>query len=122
MLDESHPRGRPLSAKEKAVLAALLGCSLEVVDEKLPDCVVEDMADGGMGSIRFINDRQVSRSFGATIAEATYVDADGVTISIALNVDERGDLFELDIWKVDFSPLSCYPAPEQLQVKFKDKS
>jgi hypothetical protein len=28
-----------------------------------------------------------------------------VPVSVALNVDQHGELFELDLWKVDFSPL-----------------
>jgi len=78
---------------------------------------VEDMADGGMGTIRFINARDESGSYGATIAEAEYLDSDGVLVSIALNVDAHGDLLELDFWKVDFSPLRQYPKPEQLRIK-----
>jgi uncharacterized SAM-dependent methyltransferase len=66
-----------------------------------------------MGSIRFLNgaDRRRSRS----IAEAQYVDDDGVLVSIELNVDEMNELFELDFWKVDFSPLRRYPSPADLK-------
>jgi hypothetical protein len=49
------------------------------------------------------------------IAEAEYVDDDGVSVSIELNVDEKEELFELDFWKVDFSPLRRYPNPEDLK-------
>ena len=75
------------------------------------------MADGGMGSIRFVPMSGESRSFGKPIAEAEYVDADGVLVSITLNVDEQGDLYEADFWKVDFSPLREYPQPEQLRIR-----
>ena len=29
--------------------------------------------------------------------------------------DEYGELFELDFWKVDFSPLRRYPQPQDLR-------
>lgn len=43
------------------------------------------------------------------------MDDDGVSVIIELNVDERDKLFELDLWKVDFSPLRRYPNPEDLK-------
>ena len=63
---------------------------------------VEDMLDGGMGSLRFSSDEP--RRLGAVVAEADYVDMDGVPVSIVINVDQNGQLFELDIWKVNFLP------------------
>lgn len=122
MSDESHRRGRPLRAEEQAVLVALLGSLFEDIDEKLRTSVVEDMADGWMGSIRFLHESSEGRVFGATIAEAEYLDSDGIPVSIAVNVDGRGDLFEVDIWKVDFSPLRDYPTPERLQLKAKSRA
>ena len=79
----------------------------------LDDALVTEMQDGGMGSIRFLsgNDRHRARS----IAERKYVDSDGVVVSIELNVDETDSLFELDFWKVDFSPILRYPNPDDLQ-------
>ncbi|MBK6296439.1 MAG: hypothetical protein IPF55_21165 [Rhodoferax sp.] len=38
-------------------------------------------------------------------------------MSIVVNVDKRGNLFELDFWKVDFSPLCQYPTPDRLVLK-----
>lgn len=46
------------------------------------------------------------------LLEATCVDLDEVVLSISLNVDERGELFELDIWKVVFSTLCAIPSPD----------
>jgi len=42
------------------------------------------------------------------IAEADYVDSDGVPVSIAVNVDESGRLLGVDIWKVDCRGLIKY--------------
>jgi len=68
-----------------------------------------------MGSIRFVQPE--SRSFGKALVEAQYVDSDGVLVNIAVNTDNNGDLFEVDFWKVDFSPLRRYPKPSDLAVK-----
>ena len=65
-----------------------------------------------MGSIRFVQPE--AGTFGKALAEAQYVDSDGVPVSIALNTDSSGHLFELDFWKVDFSPLRRYPKPSDL--------
>lgn len=45
------------------------------------------------------------------VAELQFDDDDGVPILTSLNIDQDGKLFELDIWKVDYSPVIKYPAP-----------
>jgi hypothetical protein len=37
-------------------------------------------------------------------------------VSIAINVDNKGDLFEVDFWRVDFLPVKRYPKPSDLRV------
>ena len=78
----------------------------------LSDAVVSDMADGGMGSIRFV--ASPPQAMGKQLVETEYVDSDGISVSIALNADTQGRLYELDFWKVDFAPLKKYPRPENL--------
>ena len=106
--------GRPLRLDEVALMRALLagvypGEPLEVV---LRDSYVTDMQDGGMGSIRFLG--SAPQSFGMALVEAQYLDSDGVLVSITVNADNEGNLFELDFWKVDFSPLKRYPNPSDI--------
>src|SRR6266542_5738556 len=79
----------------------------------LDDALVIEMQDGGMRSIRFVGGKDRRRA--GSLAHAKYVDEDRVTVSIELSVDEAGKLFELDFWKVNFSPLRQYPSPEDLQ-------
>ena len=69
------------------------------------------MKDSGMGSLLLFTKktRNKNRVFGECIAEYLFHDEDGVEVNVALNIDEDGDLFELDIWKVDFSPLIHLP-------------
>ncbi len=77
---------------------------------------VEDMQDGGMGGIRFCSD-DAGRGRAVAVAEAEYTDDDGVLVSIVLNKDGKGALYEVDFWKVDFSPLRRYPLPSDLRIR-----
>lgn len=75
------------------------------------DLKVRSMQDGGMGSLLlfpngiFVEDRK----FRERISEYQFRDVDGVDVIISLNFDTKGELFELDVWKTDLSPLSHLP-------------
>lgn len=114
MLDESRQSARPLRTNEIALLAVLLGESASAVESQLRERLVEEVADGGMGGVRFLPRTDTPRLFGRRAAEAEFTDADGVTVIVSLNLDEQGDLYELDFWKSDFSPLRSYPETGQL--------
>jgi hypothetical protein len=75
------------------------------------------MNDGGMRSVRFRIADNRQRRFGQKIAEAAFTDEDGTLASAVVNVDQNGELFELDIWKVNFSPLKRYLRPEELHLQ-----
>jgi len=107
---------RLLCPAERALVRAMLGVRFGGGDleQILASSCVEDMRDGGMGSVRFAGPSGVPT--GKALAEATYVDEDGITVSIVINVDDQGNLCEIDFWKVDFSPLRRYPLPSQLSV------
>ena len=83
----------------------------------IPGYLVEEMRDGNMGSLKFVTTESRHRRFGEKIAEAEFVDEDGVLVSATITVDDRGHLFELDLWKVDFSALKRYPKAEDFDVK-----
>lgn len=90
-------------------------------DSQLAKIKVQTMADGGMGSIRFYNGRPRSPlDYGGEIAEAAFQDADGVPVSITLSVDRDGDLFEMDVFKADFSSLIRYPDLKDLAIIERD--
>ena len=76
---------------------------------------VRDMDDGGMGSLEFAGDS--FRSLGWCLVKASYLDSDGMPVSIALNLDTNGQLYELDMWRVDFAPLRQYPDFERSTVE-----
>ena len=77
---------------------------------------VEDMADGGMGGIRFVVETGKSRKMGRELVTAEYIDEDQVPVLISINLDEDGRLFEIDFWKVDYKPLKRYPRQEELHI------
>lgn len=54
--------------------------------------------------------------FGKEIGEGSFRDSDGVLASVTLNADQFGELVELDLWKVDFSPLNRYPDPDDFEI------
>jgi len=77
---------------------------------------VEDMDDGGMGSLRLyptdppLRDRQLGR----VLAAARFEDADGVPVIATLYANRSGEPFELDMWKTDFQPLKGIAASLEL--------
>jgi hypothetical protein len=109
--------GRLLRAEEKALLSALLSqrSDFHAYLDDMASARVKDMPDGGMGSIAFITHDE--KCLGTTVAEAEYSDIDEVPVSIVVNLDNHGRLFELDIWKADFSPLKRYPVPGLVHLK-----
>lgn len=69
---------------------------------------VTDMDDGGMGSLSFETTKP-DRMFGRTLSEGWFKDEDGFPVVLYLNLDKEDEIFELDSWKVDFSPRRRLP-------------
>jgi len=76
---------------------------------ELSKSTVQEMDDGGMGSLRFLYNDGKTRKFNKEIASISILDTDGVQVNFTINVDESGDIFELDAFKGDFSPLQQFP-------------
>jgi hypothetical protein len=113
---------RELRGEERALVSAL--ASIGKIDNRLvsqkalDNARVRDMLDGGMGSIRFtVPGDGADRSFGIAAGELWHVDADGVPVTFCLNLDNHGELYEVDAWKVDSSPLKRFPEPEDLHAE-----
>ena len=66
------------------------------------------MKDGGMGSLLFYSKTKEPK-FGKTAAEYWFKDSDGIDVTARLNLDQNGELYELDVWKTDFSKLKKWP-------------
>lgn len=112
---------RLLKFGESALIKALLMTNsklAEVIVPTLNTALVEDMDDGEMGSIRFKSCAADSgRSLGRRVAEAEFLDEDAVPVSVELNLDEHSQLFELDVWKFDYSPVSRWSGLGQVVIK-----
>jgi hypothetical protein len=110
---------RPLRLEERELVRAMLRGKPNETEllSSLDCCLVEDMEDGGMGSVRFVSRSQRRRALGDAVAEAEYTDEDGVLVHIVINTDDDGELYELDSWKVDFAPLRRYPGPSDIRMK-----
>lgn len=66
------------------------------------------MDDGGQGSLRF-EQPSPRRRFGRQLSEFRFTDSDGVPVSATLNLDQLGDLYELDIFKANFGRVIALP-------------
>ena len=73
--------------------------------------MVQTMNDSGMGSLRLFPDGEdnSNRILGEKAGECFFIDKDNIKVIATLNLDEKGELFELDIWKTDFNPLIQIP-------------
>lgn len=117
MSDLNQSDLRPLRLEEESLVRGLLRhvTGGELLLRQLEHARARDMDDGGMGSLKFAGGDH--RSLGRCLVEAEYLDRDGVPVSIALNLDTDGLLYELDMWKVDFAPLQEYPSLEHVMFK-----
>ncbi len=101
---------RFMNALEIAFVTSLLEkSSLKLLGhEALSHIYVEDADDGGMGGLIFISGKQ-GRKLGRDIASREFTDQDGTKVIATLSLDNFGDLYELDVWKTDFSRLLSSP-------------
>lgn len=108
---------RDLRTEEAELFSFLLKNSTREVNYAAPSkAKAIDCQDGGMGSISFYYPDFQKTAPLLVACEASYTDADGVLVSIALMVDKSGNPWEMDFWKVDFSPLITYPRAPDLIV------
>jgi hypothetical protein len=67
-----------------------------------------------MGSLERVVDDEVmplspdNRSH--PVGEVVFADSDGTKVSATLVVDSHGELREMDVWKVDFTPVLRMPS------------
>ena len=76
---------------------------------------LEPMDDGGMGSHQF-QSSELDRRMGSMAAECGFTDSDGIPVLASLLLDQNGQLFELELWKADFSPLCDWPKDIDLRI------
>jgi hypothetical protein len=104
---------RRLSSDEKRLLVALIERSgqSEVFMTLVDSMWVEEMNDGGMGSLNIFLESapNASRTMKSQAAELQFTDADGAVVIASLNVSEDGYPYEIDVWKTTFDPLIRIP-------------
>ncbi|MCB0541115.1 MAG: hypothetical protein KDE33_26650 [Bacteroidetes bacterium] len=76
--------------------------------------MVRPLKDDGMGSISF--DLNGLKKRDTQIIGGSFNDSDGVLVDFELTADENNELFELDLWKVDFSRLLRYPQLNEIKI------
>ena len=110
---------RNLTEEETVVVSFLLRAAKKddaYISNFISETQCSDMNDGGMGSLNFMpRDQRMAnddREFGCEMSECHFTDEDGVLVSVALFADSLGRPLELDVWKVDFSPLIRMPNEE----------
>ncbi len=102
---------RRLGKDEYDLIVYLLSQTPNTEDlfDQLEDSVVEEMDDGGMGSLTFVRNDKAEQRIGHMIAEISLLDKDKVAVSFAIILDGDNDLYELDVFKADSSPLVEFP-------------
>ncbi|MDW3194242.1 MAG: hypothetical protein R8G66_17845 [Cytophagales bacterium] len=104
---------RKLSQDERWLLEMLVQkATVKFPSNWSDNLLVKPLSDEGMGSLLLFPERVAvddDRLFGEQISEYQFTDEDGIEVIASLNMDDEGKLFELDIWKTDFSPLISIP-------------
>jgi hypothetical protein len=100
---------RPIKNEEKVLIERLLKSIPDGHRFAIP-AEVENLGGGGSGGIQLAARGEYSED----LVEASYADEDGRTVFITLTVNEFKELYELDLWKVDFSSLIKYPGPADI--------
>ena len=103
---------RKLSQEEEALVKLLIkNASATIQINWKSNLLAKPMDDGKMGSLLLLPNGidNSGRKFGSCVSEYQFTDKDGIEVIVSLNLDEKGDLFELDIWKTNFSPLIKIP-------------
>lgn len=102
---------RPIKQEERDLIEYLLSMLPEGSNLHQIPAEVTELNDGGMGSLQLSRNGTLHRD----LIQMQYCDSDGQPVLITLTENQASELFDLDIWKVDFSPLKVYPRPEKLK-------
>jgi len=102
---------REITSSEKKFISTLLKHSSK--NFEVPK-LVRELDDGGMGSFSF--DLNETKKREKSLVEGNFEDKDGCIVDFELTLDSQGDLFELDFFKVDFSPLINLPSEDQIKI------
>lgn len=97
----------------KLIVYLLAECGYTIDDYPIAD-QVNEYEGGIMGSINLIGSDP--DQYNGDLIQAAYTDVDGTEVIITLTKDKNNKLLDLDFWKMNFSNLIHYPAPENLTI------
>jgi hypothetical protein len=103
---------RKITKDEKRLLSHLINKSAITLPQNWESQLkVQNLNDGNMGSLylSLTPIEKKEREYGKTVSECHFKDSDGVDVIVSLNLDKEGNLFELDVWKVNFTELKNIP-------------
>lgn len=102
---------KPTIQEERLLELLVKKSSLILPDNWKDNLLVRPMDDGEMGSLLLFPKGVIieGRIMGEQVSDFQFTDSDGIEVIASLNLDENGNLFELDIWKTDFSRLIRLP-------------
>jgi hypothetical protein len=110
---------RKLTAQEEGLLTILIKQSSVIFSADWKEgLLARSVNDDGMGSLCLFpkgETKEDDRSFGESVSEYQFTDQDGIEVIASLNLDGSGNLFELDIWKTDFSKVIRLPEYKSLR-------
>jgi hypothetical protein len=104
---------RPPTPQEEKFLEFLIkNASVKFSKDWKAGLLVQSMTEDEMGSLYLFPQGITTnhdREFCDEVSEYVFKDEDRREVIATLNIDKKGDLFELDIWKTDFSSLIKFP-------------
>ena len=107
---------RKLRSDEIALIQTLLAFGQrDDLAAGLGNAEVQTIPGEEAGGLVFAPVGRDARKFGDVLATAEAEDSDGALITFALNLDGSGALYELDVWKDDFSRVISWPDPSRLR-------
>ena len=112
---------RKIKPEELTLLKCLLKAHIDDFPT-LSELLVVDKDDGGMGSLLIVDTNREgfnNRIYGSTYCQKQFLDDDGVKVLVSLELDDKGSLFELDIWKTNFDRLKKYPTTCEELINFE---
>ena len=105
---------RDIRVEELTLVKYLVSQAINVPVGLIIPTRVFTMKDSGMGSVRFKTDKHLPHQ--RDLITVNYRDTDNVPILISLDLNIANELYELDFFKGDYSPLVTYPIPEKLLI------
>ena len=102
---------KPTIQEERLLELLVKKSSVTIPDNWKDGLLVRPMDDGEMGSLYLFPQGDVieGRVLGEQVSDFQFTDLDGIEVIASLNLDNAGNLFELDIWKTDFGKLLKLP-------------